>query len=69
MIRLILGIVIGAVLVIFAVQNTEVVSFRFLAWAITMNRAALVIGVFVIGVLFGWLIGSIGRSRRTRVQR
>lgn len=69
MFRLIFGALIGAVMVIFAVQNTEMVTFHFLAWTITMNRAVLVIGVFVIGILFGWLLGSIGRSKRLRSGR
>ncbi len=69
MIRLIIGILLGAVMVIFAVQNTETVTFRFLPWAITMNRAVLVIGVFVIGGFFGWLIGSIGRAKRARAKK
>lgn len=66
MIRLGVGVILGAIIVVFAVQNPEIVSFNFISWTVTVNKALLVIVVFIIGILFGWIIGTIGRSRRSR---
>jgi uncharacterized integral membrane protein len=64
MIRLIVGIILGAVVIIFAVQNTETVTYTFLAWSITAARALVVILVFVFGLLTGWLVTGLGRLSR-----
>lgn len=67
MIRLIIGIIIGAVVIVFAVQNTDSVTYDFIAWSITAPRALVVIVVFVGGLLAGWLVTGLGRiGRRSR---
>jgi uncharacterized integral membrane protein len=64
MIRLIIGIVVGAAVIVFAVQNTESVTYTFLAWSVTASRALVVIAVFAFGLLTGWLVTGIGRIGR-----
>lgn len=66
MIRLIFGLILGVVVVIFAIQNTESVTYTFLAWSVTAPRAFIVIVVFVFGLLAGWLVPGIGRIGRRR---
>jgi len=66
MIRLLIGIVLGAVVIIFAVQNTETVTYNFLAWSVTSPRAIIVIGVFIFGLLTGWLVTGLGRLGRRK---
>lgn len=66
MIRLIVGILVGAVAIVFAVQNTESVDYRFLAWTLTASRAVIVIGVFVIGLFVGWLVSGIRNFKRRK---
>jgi len=66
MIRLIIGIILGAAVIIFSVQNTETVTYDFLAWAITAPRAILVIAVFLFGLITGWLVTGLGRIGRRR---
>ena len=44
-----------ALIIVFVIQNTQVVEYRFLAWKVSMSRALLLLGTFVIGVLVGWL--------------
>ena len=67
MIRLIIGIILGAVVIIFAIQNTESVTYTFLAWSVTAPRALVVIIVFIFGLLTGWLVTGLGRiGRRSR---
>lgn len=64
MIVLIVGIVLGAITVVFAVQNTEIVTYQFLAWSIDVTRSLVVIVVLFIGVILGLAIGGISRFRR-----
>jgi uncharacterized integral membrane protein len=64
MIRLLIGIVLGMVVIVFAVQNTETVTYNFLAWSITAPRAVLVVAVFIFGLLSSWLITGLGRLGR-----
>jgi len=40
---------------IFVIQNTQVVEFQFLAWKVSMSRALLLLGTFCIGIVAGWL--------------
>ena len=66
MIRLIVGIILGAVVIIFAVQNTETVTYNFLVWSASSPRALVVILVFVFGLLTGWLVTGLGRFGRRK---
>lgn len=43
------------VVLIFVFQNTEVVLVRFLVWDLSMSRALMLIVVFALGFLSGWL--------------
>jgi lipopolysaccharide assembly protein A len=48
---------------IFAYQNNESVSLDFLSWHGTASMAAVLGGVFVMGMLGGWsLLGAVRRS-------
>jgi len=49
--------VILALVIVFAVQNTQVVDVQFFFWTLSMSRALLLLGTFVIGLFAGWLIG------------
>ncbi len=64
MIRLLIGIILGAVVIVFAVQNTETVTYDFLVWSVTAPRALLVVGVFVFGLVTGWLVTGLGKLSR-----
>ncbi|MFC1880572.1 lipopolysaccharide assembly protein LapA domain-containing protein [Thermodesulfobacteriota bacterium] len=56
MLRNIMFIALIAVVLIFVIQNTQVVEFRFLAWTISMSRALMLFGALAIGVVAGWLL-------------
>ena len=56
MIRNIVFICLIAVVLVFVIQNTQVVEFRFLAWTISMSRALMLFGALAIGVVAGWLL-------------
>jgi lipopolysaccharide assembly protein A len=41
---------------IFAVQNTDVLTFRFLNWHVTGPVALLTIAIYLLGMVSGWTI-------------
>jgi len=54
----IFGIIIGVLLIIVLLQNTQVVSFRFLFWQWSMSRVILFPLVLAVGILIGFIIGK-----------
>ena len=56
MIRNIIFACLIAFVLIFVLQNTQVVEFRFLLWTITMSRALMLFGTLAIGFIAGWLL-------------
>ena len=63
MIRNIIFIGLIAIVLIFVVQNTQVVEFRFLIWTISMSRALMLFGTLAIGLIAGWLL-TLPRSKK-----
>ena len=43
-------------IIIFTVQNTEVLQVKFLFWDVSMSKSLLVMGLWVIGFIMGRLI-------------
>lgn len=62
-VRLISALVLAALIVIFALQNTEATTVALFAWTITTSRALMLFVVLVIGIAIGWISRSI-RGRR-----
>jgi putative membrane protein len=56
MIRNIIFVCLIALVLIFVVQNTQVVEFRFLVWTLSMSRALMLFGTLAIGFIAGWLL-------------
>lgn len=50
------AIAFAALIVIFSLQNSEVTDVNFLFWKLSMSRILIILGSFVVGVLFGVLI-------------
>jgi uncharacterized integral membrane protein len=57
-------IVLLALLLIFAVQNTQPVVLNFLFWQISTSSVLSTLASFIIGLLTGCLLMMIGRMRR-----
>jgi uncharacterized integral membrane protein len=53
---------------IFVVQNTHVVTVRFLFWKAEASRVLVLIGTFMIGLIAGWLLASPGRKEQGTVK-
>ena len=66
MFRFVVGIIFGALAVIFIMQNVQVVDFRFLMWTVSMSRAVLFFLMILVGFILGWGVGSYGKRRRKR---
>jgi uncharacterized integral membrane protein len=44
-----------AVVMIFVIQNTQVVEFQFLVWTFSVSRALMLFGTLAMGFVAGWL--------------
>jgi uncharacterized integral membrane protein len=64
MLKLIVGIVFGALAIIFILQNVQMVEVTFLFWSISMSRSILFFIMLLVGFVLGWGVGSFGRRRK-----
>ncbi len=55
-IKHIIILIVIAFVLIFVMQNTQVVEVQFLAWKISMSRALMLLGTLLIGLIAGWLL-------------
>lgn len=63
-VKLILSAVLIALVLIFAMENAELVEIRFLAWSVAMPRALMIVVVLGFGLVAGWLLRSFAGPRR-----
>ncbi len=56
MIRNIIFIGLIILVLIFVVQNTQVVEVRFLFWTVSMSRSLVLLATLAIGFIGGWLL-------------
>ena len=63
MIRFIFGIILGAVVVTFTLQNTEIVQITFLNWEISTSRALIIVVVFCSGIIMGSALSGLCRKK------
>ena len=66
MTKLVIGIILGLLIIIFIFQNTTVVDMQLLFWKISMSRALMVLIVFAVGIIFGWIICSVRHTRKNK---
>lgn len=50
--------------VVLTVQNTEVVTLRFLAWEAAMSQIVLLPLILVLGFVLGFLVAKLGGRKR-----
>ena len=67
--KFIIGIILGAIAVVFAIQNVETVSYNFIAWTITAPRAIVLLAVLIAGMLIGWLFSAVPRFFKNRTAK
>jgi uncharacterized integral membrane protein len=56
MAKTVVFVILAVLILLFVIQNTQVVETRFLVWTISMSRSLLLLGTFIIGVIAGWLV-------------
>lgn len=56
LLSLIVGIILGALAVLFALQNTAIVTVAFFSWQLTMPLALLIMGTVLCGIVLTLLI-------------
>ena len=54
--KLYIGLLLLVLVVIFSIQNVEIVKIKFLFWELAISRALIIIVVFSLGILIGWLL-------------
>lgn len=54
--KTIIFVILSALILVFVIQNTQVVETRFLIWTISMSRSLLLLGTFFMGIVAGWLV-------------
>lgn len=66
MAKFIIGIIIGVLVIVFMVQNVQTVDIQFLTWTFQIQRAIMILIVFVVGIGIGWVVKSIGYRKKKR---
>lgn len=56
--HLAIGIISACVIVLFTLQNAEVVPVRFLFWKLEMSRVILILVLLLAGFVAGYIVGS-----------
>jgi uncharacterized integral membrane protein len=56
--KLILGLLLAGLAVLFVIQNVTVVEVRFLLWGLHMTLSLLIFLLFAGGIILGWLLHS-----------
>ena len=69
MVRLFIGILMGAAIVIFAAQNTGDVTYTFLFWQVTAPRLLVLLAVYLMGIVTSWLVLGLSRLSGWRRKR
>ena len=64
--KTIVFIVLAILIVIFTIQNTEVINIKFYPWEKSIPTALILLGTLFIGIILGWLLTWTGYSRRKR---
>ncbi len=54
--KLTLALVLAAMVIVFTLQNTEVVEVKFLFWSLSLSRVLMIFSLLVVGMVLGWLL-------------
>jgi uncharacterized integral membrane protein len=67
--KLILGMILAGMAVVFIIQNVTSVDLTFLFWTMSMSRALLMFLILSVGIILGWLLhGSFKRTKTMPLQ-
>ena len=63
--KLILGLILAGMAVLFIIQNVTTVELTLLFWTLSMSRALLMRLILSVGIILGWLLHSSFRKIKT----
>lgn len=66
-VQVVLFLIFLGALLIFAVQNQQSVSIRFLNWGVTAPLALQAVAIYLLGMLSGWTVVAFVRRSLQRV--
>ena len=64
--KLIVSLVLLGLVVLFTLQNTQVVEVRLLFWTLSMSRVLLIFLLLAVGAILGWLVANAAHRHRGR---
>jgi uncharacterized integral membrane protein len=67
--RILVGVVIFIVILIYVGYNIEPVGVRFLTWEVQVSKAVITLGAFLAGIVIGFILAKLDRFTRERKQR
>ena len=63
--KVIIIIILAVLLIVFVLQNTEMVGINVFFWDVSIPRALLLFVCFALGLIIGLIIPSSGKKRET----
>lgn len=61
--KLVLMLLLVGAVILFTLQNTDVVQVHFLLWTLALSQVVLIFALLVIGMALGWLACSLARRQ------
>ena len=62
--KLTVGLLLASLIVLFTLQNAEIVELRLFLWKLSMPRALMIFLVLVVGIVLGWILNELKRQKR-----
>ena len=63
-VKLTLALILSGLIVLFTLQNAEIVELRLLLWKLSMPRALMIFSLLVVGIILGWILSELKRHKR-----
>ena len=67
-VKLVSALALLGLLVVFSIQNAELLQVNFLLWSFEMRRALILFLVLAIGIILGWVLHSFRRASQKSAQ-
>jgi len=58
------GLALLLLIVVFTLQNAEVVTVNFLIWRLSVSRSLMIFMVLIVGIVVGAVLASLARHRK-----
>ena len=66
--KLIAGLFLAGLALVFVFQNINLVNIRFLFWTLAISRSVLMFSFLLIGFILGWFMHSYSLQRRQKAK-